>query len=598
MIVSTPAYQAAIRAQVEKAALSVTVGARDAANDTPKTLAAIGEKYLLSDVSQVADPSYLIDGFGVMEPGRFKLDGAFFAFSPTNLYGTRCWWGTEQPANGNFSGTQGIRITLRSPVRLRHGLCINFDDLCGDYAPTVRIKVYLGSVLLQDKTYQNDGSGYFELLADSVDKVEVIPLSWTRPLRRAKIADIYFGGALAFGGNKITGLDLTEDIAPFGSAFVASELQLTLEDMAGLFAPDRPASRYSLLSHDSLVSATLFFDLASGDQYPVSLGSYSVRTTEHDTEKGQLKIIARSLIDGYQSSYRQNSQILIDTAGNVARIIMAKLGVETFYISPAMDTQTVLDYTDECDAKTLLQELALACCHYVRPDRTGIIEFQPISLPSPATVQDYAIGNDRLVTVPKLKVASDGAYTVVLYKKYQLRTEVETIAEANLDDPMTAGSTIETWISHDLAEVTGVETTTAGCSVSLLSPGISSTLISVTSVSGTVEIPAIVIKGRLYDVEEMRVSAIKESEATGTPVEVSNRFIASKDQALALARLYDDWLALKINASFDWRGDPTVETGDIINIQTSYGTPQMLVTSSQITYDGSVSAHMEGKTNV
>jgi len=596
MIDTSSAYKAAITARTEKTSAGVYVGLYDQSNEVGKTGSALGEQFLLlSDPSQVVQDSWQSDGFGLLEPGRFRLNGSFFAFNPVDAHEVKGWVGSEIPASSAFSGTQGVRIVLASAVQIRYGLAISWDRLGGEYATSVRIVCKLSGSSVFDQTFESGEFGMISFSVTSADTIEIRPLAWSVPFHRAKIIDVIIGVSFNFKPGKIVSLSCIEEIAPFGDSFVSSELSVVLEDADGLFAYERDTSLFRFLTQkNTIVSASIKLDIGGGSSESMSLGQYRVSSAPANQQDGTIKIVARSPIDRFKATYNQTVHIAKSTAGAVAKKILQELGWVSYSIPDSMESQPVWDYTDDADGKSLLQELAMACCHYVRCDRSGVLEFAPISVPLPGVTATARITKAKQSSFPVLTLANERQHAKVNFTQYTRASSISEIATSSVSG-LVSGTSVTVWIEHDKADITSA-TVSSGYSVALDWQGITSAKVTVTSLGTTDEDAEVTLIGYLYSEQVVSVTTDDHDDSEDKVFE--NRFVCDQTHALALATIADAWLARTVKASVSWRGDPSVESGDMALLETKFGQPKMLVTKTQNSWNGALEGSMEGLTDV
>lgn len=71
----------------------------------------------------------------------------------------------------------------------------------------------------------------------------------------------------------------------------------------------------------------------------------------------------------------------------------------------------------------------------------------------------------------------------------------------------------------------------------------------------------------------------------GEQKSISSGFVASEEQAKKIAEAALSYYDMRLKYASSWRGDATMEPGDIVTIQNDYGNSDVMITSSQITWD-------------
>ena len=75
-----------------------------------------------------------------------------------------------------------------------------------------------------------------------------------------------------------------------------------------------------------------------------------------------------------------------------------------------------------------------------------------------------------------------------------------------------------------------------------------------------------------------------------------NPLITDHDMAQALAEHFTTYLTMRNTYDAEYRGNPELETGDIIGLQTKHtGEMDALILVDEITYDGALSGKMKVK---
>lgn len=81
-------------------------------------------------------------------------------------------------------------------------------------------------------------------------------------------------------------------------------------------------------------------------------------------------------------------------------------------------------------------------------------------------------------------------------------------------------------------------------------------------------------------------TTVKTDAINGTITEITCNFINNQEQAREIGQFYLEYLQ-KFKISVFYRGDMSIESGDIIDVETIYGIKQMLVLNHNIDYNKS-----------
>ena len=129
------------------------------------------------------------------------------------------------------------------------GVTLYFDEINGDYCPSVNIKWYDGSgALMDDMDFTPDGPVYFcENTVGDYRKIVVTFAGTNTPYRYLKLSNILFGAVIIFGSGDLISANVLEEVDPLSSEISINTLDFKAYANDDRFAILNPEGAYSAL---------------------------------------------------------------------------------------------------------------------------------------------------------------------------------------------------------------------------------------------------------------------------------------------------------------------------------------------------------------
>lgn len=239
MYLVSDAYKSAIYGieRTIKSRVTFNIAPIDVASDTVyfSTSPAFEASSLTQLSDNVKENTYQLSTW---ETDRTKLDGSFTFMSANALERGHVGWVSD-----NLSDADGLFIDTSiyveyTNVHTSAGFTIVFDTEQDEYAEefTVTILDDLSNIIYQQNV-TNNTSAVYNLVQPLTNfrKILVEFEKWSKPFRRARVAELIAGLYLQYDNNQIINLKLTEEADMTGATVVVPQFEFTVDNSAMTF---------------------------------------------------------------------------------------------------------------------------------------------------------------------------------------------------------------------------------------------------------------------------------------------------------------------------------------------------------------------------
>ena len=224
MIKVSQAYKKAVYAPIRTVKGRVTFDISDTTIEDDTITTTTTPESVVSDKKQLTDKirenTYKL---ATWEPDRFKLDGSFSFADKVIKNNKSVGWVSDNLCDqlGEFSPNE----VLTFEFGFEHssmGITITFDD---EYAIDFTVVAYKDNTIvdsvdvIDNKDIQVVVTGQFYLY----NKIEVIIKKWSKPHRRARVAEVDFGVVRVYDDNGLIKMSLIEEMDLISSTIPSAE---------------------------------------------------------------------------------------------------------------------------------------------------------------------------------------------------------------------------------------------------------------------------------------------------------------------------------------------------------------------------------------
>lgn len=561
-------------------------------------------RFMQIDVGAAADGQYVDNGheylsewgsvdvqeykspfqYGSLETNRFILDGTM-AMAPDP--------GSQVTPTGfvsnKFDG--GVRIT-RS-FQDKHGflgLTFRFDTHCGDYPTNMVIRYLNDGAVVDEFTVEPDAPVYVvERRIERMDGLEIELNAMNLPGRRPRIESILYGIEKIFEVDRVESVAQVSDVDPISRRLPTETLEFSLLDYEREYDPDNTAGYWSYIDSKSPIYIAYGYELDDGSIEWLPYVRYEL--SGRPMVAGQkAKFTASGLLDGMARTYYKatfSSKTLYDMAVSVledAGLPLTASLEKPWVLDSSLKSVITTGLLPIATHKECLQLIAHAGCCKLYTDDNNVIHIEKMVIPE--TPEDITI--DLNCDLGEPSVSKIEPLYAINVKKYSYSFS-DTASELHKSEITVNG---DTEFHAEFSAATSITVSVSGATiktqniyaqaVDLILTGSGTATVTVTGKSGTQNTSGAPV-------------AVSE-DARGETETLENPLITTDTMRATLAGHVSDYLKLRSAYTTDYRGNPEIQTGDLINMESPF-TPQFpaVVLKHTIDFDGGLSGNMIAK---
>lgn len=491
-------------------------------------------------------------------------------------------------ADGTFTSPATLTREF-SVARVIPGLTLTFDTRCGEWPVTVTADFYLnGSVIKSATVAVTSETAEIDTQVDACDKI-VITFGDTLPYRRPRLEEVLYGLVKRFTNRDLVSTKQSHDVDPLTRRLPKETMQFVVLDYKHDYDPDNPSGIYKYIDTHSPVSIRFGYTLPSGkvewlkaDRYVLNGKPKVVRNQATFTGTGLIGSLSDTFYKsklGSKNLYDMAEEILLD-----ANLTLTSQGTHPWVIDESLKQMITTAALPIDTHMNCLQLIAHAACCRLFTDDDNVIHIAPFRIDD---VQENAktdfeldfntisVDGQEISKIDKLKAVSVAKYSYTAANDASKLFE-ETTAETELHVEFSG-------LAQDISiSVSGG---------TLVSSNIYAGAADLVLSSGT---KTVVITGKTLTENSVVVSYPVSSE--GEIDKEENPLITNDALCTALAAQVKQYLQLRNTYRASYRGNPEVEVGDVIDLQTLY-TEKMnaLVLVDELSFSGTLSGKLTVK---
>lgn len=535
-------FKQAVYAPIRKASAKVNFEILDNAAYGDRTITASTEAPISRKEQVTNKVRGMSHKYATFEQDYFRLDGSFrIPPKPNEGDNELGWWSGELcGTDGVFEVPQTLTLTF-DDVHNSMGLTIHFDVSTNEYASDFDIDVYgAGNALIaSEKVRSNRGTSYVWVHGlDAYEKIVLTVRKWAKPFRRARIVEIDFGVVKVYEGDKLIQVNLIEQMNVVGDTLPANELKFTIDNSSKEFNILNPDGFYRFLKERQELSVSIGIEIEEDVfEYVTAKGYY---LTDWQSDEGALTttFTARNIFELLEKEYTQSG--VFSNLYDLAEDVVIKAGVPYYEIDKTLKDIPTEGFPEKLTYRKALQCIGIASMSAVYQDRQGVLIIKPFVILDESTSYILFAGPDMFT----------GMVTPTVYSGYDMLniTFDNVYAEPQIKLDQLIQSLIMT----------------------------------------------VYIGG-----EKQEHVFYNPSTDEGASLKCDNPLINSVAHASDVARWIIEESNLRALYQVNWRQNPTLECGDIVIIEDSFGAEkQSRITKQEFEFSGYLSGKTETKGGV
>ena len=526
-----------------------------------------------------------LDGTSVMAP---KLTDVADTIDQIGI-----WSSQISNGSGTFVSVPTITLTFANSHTCL-GLTIYGDPVSCDYVNSWTITVYWvagGNTIYN--VFPNSANYLFNQQLTAFNKIKMEAITTLNPYRRVHLSQVVFGQLVTWTGGFFN-VDLIEELDPCMNTSPAAEFSIEVMNN-GVVNPFT-----NNIQQRQPITWDLQFLLSNGTYENISMGRYYLYNWHSNNNYLTANLYARSILDVmeqgtfHDTSYTGVSRTLATIAGNIIYNFISTSGIyiaNSLHVSlGSISTTAPVPYMSYKQALQYVAQMAL-CVMWV--DRNNVLQINPSTSQVASNTMPYA--NEITLEFQKnyptvcnqnkfnyfqgsLYTYSNGANTQVYNSSIILNGTGAYTGIVNLNScilPSSGSSTI------------------SGATITVISYY---TNIAIVTLSGTpYAVATLTVSGTIINSNSNVITLDKTSGVTPNPIVINNPLITD---AFKLQNVLN-WLyaeaqniTLYQNNTF---GNPALECGDVVTWDTQYLNKYAKIIRQEFTFNGALSAAMNGK---
>ena len=515
--------------------------------------------------------------YATLELNRWTLDGAFDIVPEKDAV-----TGFVSSAISNESGNVEHPVQLTRVFSKTHTiptLTLVFDTRTGIHPSSVTVEFYLTGAVVKSLTVPV-ASDRVSIASDvsMCDKI-VLTFGQMPPYRFLRLEGVAYGEQKVFVDEEITSTKQAHDIDPLSRRLPKETMQFSILDFNHQYDPDNPSGIWKYIAEKSSIGIQFGYDLPDGSTEWVKPDHY-ILDSRPSFSNNQATFKATGSVGRLSGTYYKGTigeKNFYDLAVDVLRD--AELpplpdGSDPWAIDESLKTMYTTAPMPIDTHANCLQLIAHACRCVFRTDDDDIIHIEPFTVTTETEMGDFIIdfssihqNSQTMAKIDQLKAVTVAKYTYVRAAQTEIYKETTTDTDVHIEFSSPADS---------------INISVSGGSI--LSSHVYAQAADLVLSSGT---KTITVTGR--PISQQATIYTLTVGTQGAVDEEKNPMLTDMDMCKALASHTAAWLQLRNTYDVSYRGNPELECGDVIGIQTAYSPiVKGLVLTDEITYNGAL----------
>ncbi|MCG7406787.1 hypothetical protein MH117_05095 [Paenibacillus sp. ACRRX] len=582
MIQTSQAYRESVYAPIRQTTARVTFDISDvtAASDNAVTVTSEAE---ISRKDQLTDQMWLRPAYATFEPDYWRLDGSIAIPPKASEPGYETGWysGGMSGEAGLFTPNQVMDFSF-SEDHSSMGITISFDLPTNEWAEEFDIDVYdrTGVVIRHVEARGNEQARYVvEDQFANYRRIRITLRKWCKPNRRAKVIEVSFGVIRVYKDDKLVKANMVEELNALADVVPANEIKFTVDNSSKEFNILNPKGFYAFLQEQQVVAAEIGVYTADNVVEWINMGIYYLTDWQSDEGALTTTFTARNVFNLLDKGDYMSSGVTWTLYG-LAENVLQRAGIEKYSIDNRLRNIPTSGFPGKVSYRKALQLIGIAAKAVVYQDRTGVINIKVLEQVSPID----NVTSDNMYKDPQIKLDKLVSSVDITTSVYSAGNEQEVLSTS-----MTIIGTYDIFVDYtssifgdpdivvsENAQFVLLESYPAGAKLRL-------------TANGTVTIR---ITGTLL-VTAKTTYNLRDELLDGGTIKVDNPLINNPEQAHSVGLWLLNEYKMRALYTVNWRQNPALECGDIIQIEDSFkGQKQSRISKQEFEYVG----YLQGKT--
>ena len=469
------------------------------------------------------------------------------------------------------------------------GLTLIFDSRAEEWPILISVRMYddEDAELFSQSIQPSGVEEYIETNAQDVSKIEIEFISML-PYRRARLEGVRYGMIRIFENKDIQSTVQSHDVDPLTRRLPQERFEFTVIDYDREYDPDNPQGAYEFIDLNAPVSVQYGYELPDGTEEWVKADRYKL-SGKPSVSQNLAKFSATGLLGSMTNTYYKSAigtKTLYDMAVSVledAALAPALDGSDPWVIDESLQLITTTGVLPIDTHANCLQMIAHAACCKLWTDDDNIIHIGPQTTyasdyTAPFTL-DFRSMKDGSPVVSKVDPLK-----AVKISKYSYTTAASS---SEIFKGTITGETAHIEFSGLAQNVSF--TVSGGAVASSKIYGRAADVVFTNNATKTVTVMGKVL-------QESTTVYTFEYALDGSVDEEKNPLVTNDQMVSDMAAWVSGWLRQRSTYDAQYRGNPELETGDPINMETRYQESALgLVLTDEITFNGALSGRVKVK---
>lgn len=565
---------------------------------------------VLSDGSGLFTNNKMMNNFATLESNYTLLDGSFVVWNENKK--TDIGIITSDTFN-NINDTE-IIIENQTDDKAIKGVTIYFNkNLPFDFDVSYK---YNGAVIFTDNVRNNSLMTYQKIFSDEeyVSEISITPLNVEKPNHRLRISNVDFNLSDLYDGEQLIGFDVTEELDLLVENLPINTCSVKLNNYpnqngGNKFDPINPTSIVKYLTSDTTIIPYIgVLTESTGIEY-VPMGVFYINDWSSDVD-GNITISAQSLMALLKNTTIHSDGTFLTnrfTGTQIANYFSNMTGYNfkfisgTYYNNYLQDTNLL---------NWILAQMPFQIMGYNASK--GRYDKRKFRIDRYNVAREDRLNEEPVDSISRRELKSD--------VKYETKSVIKTVEVTDITTYNRSSSTIET-VAEDTHVLKAEEeyvwynlkkyTTYNNSTFSATSPDdATATLIDKNyymiyvrfngNIGDTVTIN---YSGFIYDDPPTKTHVRSNDLPTGDILSLDfSKYFNATDTSIDSSIDYYLTMDNKYKITMETIGDPSLESGDTVSIQTRYednndGYKDMIITKQEFSFDGGLQCNIEGRGN-
>lgn len=560
-----------------------------------------GELSDLSDVSIIAlDQDRVVAPYATLEQDLWRLDGSKITKPAQGPYGYSGYISNHLCNESKvFSPIPKITITFSEEVKILRGLTISWGEEPQDCPSEFIVNTYAsnGEIVNQNRVDNTNNISLIIKKLENFKKLEILITKWMIPNRRARIGKIFLGVNKKYTKSNLLQFSCMESIDPISSGLPKYSIQFELDNRDGEFDPFKEDSLLPYMMEKQELRTRYGYMLGNEEVY-IPGGVYYLSEWSAPQNGLSASFQARDLLGFMDEIYYKGTfqsktlEELAQEVLNAANLPKDREGNPLWELDESLKDIETTAPLPVCSLAECLQLIANAGCCTIYFDRQGRLIIGKLhTIPVGITIDDnHSYSKPEISLDKQIKQFDVSWYSHAKEANKELYKGTVALKQG-INEFMINYSDISEALTDDDIQITPIDSTVT-VTVAANTEYYAKCCKLVLNSSAETDCEIIIVTKTAFKPTESIYTV--PNDITGEILPLKNPLITTKEHAIKVG----DWLKANLsgkkNVSLDWRIDPRMCIGDIVNISRIAANNHTRIVSSNMSFSGAFKGKIEG----